>query len=181
LKHRITVAALALVGLVGLVGMPAAATAQQVPDITDTEFLGQAAQANRFEIVTGALAQQRGRSRAVRSLGKMFKVDHTAALAKGSAVAAKLGVTPPAGLNPAQQATADKLAKLRGRKFDRAWLKAQIAAHVEAVALHLRAALNGDTPDVRTLAITALPVVSQHLGELNVVAGAKHGGGGHHH
>ena len=172
MKHRITIAALML-ALVGLVGVPAAANAQQVPDITDAEFLGQAAQANRFEIVTGALAQERARSRTVRALGKMFKVDHTAALAKGSAVAAKLGITPPAGLNPAQQKTADALAKLRGRKFDRAWLKAQLAAHVEAVALHLRGALNGDTVDVRTLAITALPVVSQHLGELTVVAGEK--------
>jgi len=179
MKHRITISVLML-ALVGLVGVPAAATAQQVPDITDADFLGQAAQANRFEIVTGALAQQRGHSRTVRALGKMFKVDHTAALAKGSAVAAKLGITPPAGLNPAQQGIADALAKLRGRRFDRAWLKAQLAAHVQAVALHLRGALNGDTADVRTLAITGLPVVSQHLGELAVVAGKKHAGGHHH-
>jgi len=178
MKHRITIAALML-ALTGLVGLPAAANAQQVPDITDADFLSQAAQSNRFEIVTGALAQQRGRTRTVRALGRMFKVDHTAALAQGSAVAAKLGITPPAGLNPVQQKIADALAKLRGRKFDRAWLRAQLVAHLQAVALHLRGALNGDTADVRTLAITALPVVSQHLGELRVVVGDDHGGSHH--
>ena len=104
----------------------------------------------------------------------MFKVDHTAALAKGAAVAAKLGIPVPAGVNPAQQRTIDVLAKLRGRRFDRAWLKAQLGAHTQAVALHLRGALTGDTADVRTLATLALPVVSQHLGELTVVAGKRH-------
>ena len=173
MQHRIAIGALVL-ALAGLVAGPAAARAQQVPDITDAAFLGQAAQANRFEIVSGALAQQRARSRTVRSLGKMFKVDHTAALAKGSAVAAKLGIPVPAGLNPAQQRTVDVLAKLRGRRFDRAWLKAQLGAHTQAVALHLRGALTGDTADVRTLATLALPVVSQHLGELTVVAGKRH-------
>jgi predicted outer membrane protein len=151
---------------------PAGQTQQQVPDITDADFLGQAAQANRFEILTGQLAKQRSHTRIVRSLGKMFVKDHTAALAQGTAVAAKLGITPPAGLNAQQQASYDKLRTLHGRKFDRAWLKAQLEAHVQAVALHLRGALTGDTPDVRTLAILALPVVSQHLGELKVVAKA---------
>jgi putative membrane protein len=143
-----------------------APAAAQAPDITDADFLGQAAQANRFEIVTGKLAAQRGRSKAVRRLGRQFAKHHTMALAEGSAVAAKLGVTPPPGLSAAQQATADKLAATRGRSFDRAWLKAQRAAHVEAVALHLRGALTGETVDVRTLAINALPVVAGHLGEL---------------
>jgi putative membrane protein len=148
-------------------------TAQQpVPDITDADFLAQAAQANRFEIASGQLTKRRARSRVVRALGKMFVKDHTAALAEGTAVAAKLGIAPPEGVNPKQQATLDALARLKGRRFDRAWLKAQLAAHVEAVALHLRGALNGDTQDVRTLAILALPVVSQHLGELTVIVPA---------
>lgn len=165
MKHRITISVLML-ALVGLVGVPAAATAQQVPDITDADFLGQAAQANRFEILTGQLAVERGRSRAVRRLGRQFARHHTAALQAGAAVAAKLGIVTPEGLNPAQQAVADALAKRRGRAFDRAWLRAQLTAHEQAVALHLRAALTGDTVDTRTLAITALPVVAGHLGEL---------------
>lgn len=153
---------------------PHAVTQQPVPDISDADFLAQAAQANRFEIVSGQLAKQRARSRVVRTLARMFVKDHTKALAAGAAVAAKLGITPPAGLNPQQQATVDLLARLSGRRFDRAWLRAQLAAHVQAVALHLRGALNGDTQDVRTLAILALPVVSQHLGELTIVTPRKH-------
>ncbi len=153
--------------------LPGATAQQPVPDITDADFLAQAAQANRFEIASGQLTKRRARSPVVRALGKLFVKHHKQALAQGAAVAAKLGIVPPEGLNPKQQATLDALARREGRGFDRAWLKAQLAAHLEAVALHLRGALNGDTQDVRTLAIVALPVVSQHLGQLTVVAPAK--------
>jgi putative membrane protein len=172
--RRLTIAAVTLGLAAGSGAAPAAAqhdhqapAAAQAPDIADADFLAQAAQSNRFEIVTGRLAARRGRTHAVRRLGRLFVRHHTAALEQGAAVAAKLGIAPPPGLSPAQQAVADKLAGRRGRSFDRAWLKAQIAAHGEALTLHLRGALTGDTPDTRTLAITGLPVVAEHLGELN--------------
>jgi putative membrane protein len=186
-RRRLAAAAIA-VGLVVPAGAAAPALAdnhlappppaqQPVADITDADFLAQAAQANRFEIITGKLAKQRARPRLVRALGKMFRKDHTALLAQGAAVAAKLGITPPAGLNPLQQAVVEKLRRLHGRRFHRVWIRAQLMAHVQAVTLHLRGALTGDTQDVRTLAILALPVVSRHLGELNVISG---GLSGHH-
>src|SRR5215207_2153202 len=137
------------------------------PDISDATFLAKSSQSNRFEIASGALAVQRGRSRAVRRLGRQFRVHHTMALAQGSAVAEKLGIAVPAGLDAKQQATVDRLGTLRGKRFDRVWLKAQKIAHTDAIVLHLRGALRGDSDDVRTLAIKALPVVAQHLGELD--------------
>lgn len=163
-------AALIATAVLAVSAAPAAAQDPAAPDITDAAFLAQAAQANRFEIVTGRLADRRGSRRIVRRLGRMFVRDHTAALAQGAAVAAKLGVTPPAGVSRQQAAVVEKLRGLRGRRFDRAWLRAQLAAHVQAVALHLSGALNGDSADVRRLATLALPVVSGHLGELTVAA-----------
>ena len=151
---------------------PAAASAQAPPpDITDAAFLAAAAQSNRFEIITGDLASKRGKHRVVRRLGRQFEKHHTMALADGAKVAAKLGIPVPGGVNAEQAAAIDKLRDLRGRRFDRAWLKAQLVAHEQAVVLHQRAALNGDTADVRTLAVLALPVVSVHLGELLAVTG----------
>jgi predicted outer membrane protein len=150
-----------------------------VRDITDAQFLAKAAQANRFEIVTGGLAQERAGSAAVKELGAMLVKDHTAALAQGAAVAKQLGIPVPEGISPAQQAQVDLLSRLRGRRFDRAWLKAQKLAHVKAVTLHLRGALYGDSQAVRDLAITGLPVVTRHLSEvLQILRG---GGAGHRH
>jgi putative membrane protein len=135
-------------------------------DITDADFLAKAARANRFEVVTGQLAQQRAGSTAVKELGAMFVTDHSKALADGAAVAAKLGIPVPQDLSRAQQAQVDQLSQLSGARFDRVWLRYQIAAHVKALNLHLRGALWGDTQDVRDLAIAGVPVVTKHLSEL---------------
>src|SRR3954468_15988614 len=84
-------------------------------------FLPKSAAGNRFEIVTGQLAQQRAQSDAVKSLGAMFVTDHTAALQQVTQVAATLGISLPAGLDPMQQAIVERLQTLTGAEFDAAW------------------------------------------------------------
>ena len=145
---------LAAVALVlGLAIAPAAASAQAPPpDITDAAFLAAAAQSNRFEIIAGDLASKRGKHRVVRRLGRQFEKHHTMALADGPKVAAKLGIPVPGGVNAEQAAAIDKLRDLRGRRFDRAWLKAQLLAHEQAVVLaSARSAQrrHGRRPDAR--------------------------------
>jgi putative membrane protein len=140
-------------------------------------FLPKAAAGNRFEIVTGQLAQQRAQSDAVKALGAMFVADHTAALQQVTQVAETLGVSLPPGLDPMQQAIVDRLQTLTGAEFDAAWLQAQIPAHRMALRLHLRAAIRGENDAVRMLGQNALPVITKHLGELLDIAGNA----GYHH
>jgi predicted outer membrane protein len=135
-------------------------------------FLPKAAAGNRFEIVTGQLAQQRAQSDAVKALGAMFVTDHTAALEQVTQVAATLGISLPAGLDPMQQAIVERLQTLTGAEFDAVWIQAQIPAHRMALRLHLRAAIRGENDAVRTLGQNALPVITKHLGELLDIAGA---------
>ena len=134
-------------------------------------FLPKAAAGNRFEIVTGQLAQQRAQSDAVKALGAMFVTDHTAALQQVTQVAATLGISLPAGLDPMQQAIVERLQTLSGAAFDAAWLEAQIPAHRMALRLHLRAAIRGENDAIRTLGQNALPVITKHLAELLDIAG----------
>ena len=140
-------------------------------------FLPKAAAGNRFEIVTGQLAQQRAQSDAVKALGAMFVTDHTAALQQVTQVAASLGVSLPPGLDPMQQAIVDRLQTLTGAEFDAAWLQAQIPAHRMALRLHLRAAIRGENDAIRTLGQNALPVITKHLAELLDIADNA----GYHH
>jgi hypothetical protein len=72
----------------------------------------------------------------------------------------------PPGLDPKAQAVADRLATLSGDAFDRAWLRAQLWAHEKALALNLRGAIRGETPEIRTLGQGALPVIAHHLADL---------------
>jgi hypothetical protein len=116
--------------------------------------------------------QQRAQSSAIKDLGAMFVTDHTAALAQVTAVASQLGVDPPDGLGPKQQAVVDRLQSLNGEEFDAVWLRAQLVAHRKALILHLRAAIRGENDAIRTLGQGALPVITKHLGELIDLAGA---------
>jgi putative membrane protein len=145
--------------------------------VSAADFLPKAAAGNRFEIVTGQLAQQRAQSSAIKDLGAMFVTDHTAALAQVTAVASQLGVDLPAGLDPEQQAIVDQLQTLSGADFDAAWLKAQLVAHRKALLLHLRAAIRGENDAIRTLGQGALPVITKHLGELIDLALSGHDAG----
>jgi putative membrane protein len=129
-------------------------------------FLPKAASANQFEIVTGQLAQQKAQSAAIRDLGAMFVTDHTALLQQGAHVAQQLGIAAPPTLDRRQQAVVNQLSRLSGRAFDAAWLRAQLAAHKDALALNLAAAIRGENTAIRTLGQGALPVVTKHFGEL---------------
>jgi putative membrane protein len=183
-SHRIL---LALAAVLALGVMPSAAlakaghhSAKRSADaprpISAQAFLTKAAASNRFEIVTGELAQQRAASDDVKALGAMFVRDHTALLQKGAAVAAQLRITVPEGLTPKQQRTVGQLEQLSGKRFDRAWIAAQIAAHQDALKLTLRGTIRGERPEIRDLAAGALPVVAHHYGQL---LDLSEGSGGH--
>jgi len=134
-------------------------------------FLPKAAAANQFEIVTGQLAQQKAQSSAIKDLGAMFVVDHTAGLKAVTDAAAALGITLPSSLPPRQQAIVDKLSGLTGAEFDAAFVRAQIPAHLKALKLYLHAAIRGENDQVRTVGQGGLPVITKHLGELLDIAG----------
>jgi putative membrane protein len=140
------------------------------------EFLAQAAAGNRFEIVTGWLAQDQAKSAEIGALSAAFVSDHTALLEQGAAVAARLGITGPGGLTPEQQRMVDRLQALSGSAFERAWILVQIKAHKEALRLHLLAAIRADRPDVRRLAQGALPVITHHFGAVLDIAGGRDSG-----
>jgi putative membrane protein len=149
----------------------AAAQAKRTPAaISARSFIVKATRSNLFEITTGQLAQQRARSAGVKELGAMFVADHTKLNAQGAAVAKALGITPPTTLSPAQQKLVTQLQALSGRKFDRAWIAAQLLAHAQALQLTLRGTISGKRPEIRTLAAGALPIVATHLGELQDLA-----------
>jgi putative membrane protein len=193
LSPRMLVGAVLAVGLMA----PAATAARSGGDhgsswygdpapISAEAFLAQAAAANQFEIVTGQLAQERASSSEVKALGAEFVAHHTELLAKGRAVAAQLGITVPETLTPKQQRVVERLQQRTGKRFDRKWLKAQIAAHRAALALHVRGAVRGEVPEIRALAQGGLPVVADHYGQLLDLAGDSgwdhgHGHGGHDH
>src|SRR5438270_14024032 len=98
-------------------------------DKASQKFLKEAIEGNLAEVQMGQLAQQNGTSEGVRSFGQMLQQDHSAAAQKSSAVATQMGVTPPTEPNKKQKAMHDKMAKLSGEKFDKAFASEMVKDH----------------------------------------------------
>ncbi|SCG47836.1 DUF4142 domain-containing protein [Micromonospora coxensis] len=163
---------LGLLAALVLVGIAPAAAAQAAaqPSQQDTQYLQAVHQVNLFEIAAGDLAQQKGQNADVKRLGEMFKTDHTQLDQTVQSTAQQLGVTLPNEPTADQQRVADELNNLSGAEFDRAWVTAQLAGHVQAIQATQTEISQGSEQSVIQLAQDALPVLQAHYDELVALA-----------
>jgi putative membrane protein len=144
-----------------------AAHAQQ-PGLDDPTIVAIFDAANTVDIETGKLAAERGASNAVRQFGAMLARDHQAVRRQGRDLAKKLGVTP---TPPADQAGArahaaamQKLRKLQGADFDRAFLLHEEIFHREVIAAVKSTLLPAiKNPELRELVIKVAPAFQAHM------------------
>jgi putative membrane protein len=132
-------------------------------DATATKFLTDAIRGNIAEVKMGELAQQRGKSKAVREFGETLVTDHTMGLQKTSALAKTLGVTPPT--EPAADAIKmhEAMSKLSGEEFDRAFASHMVTGHEQEIAKYKEQTKDGGNPEVAALAKATLPTLEKHL------------------
>jgi putative membrane protein len=130
----------------------------------DQQFMVKAAQGGMAEVQMAQLAAQNSSSDAIKDYAQRMIQDHTQANNQLMALAAQKGVTLPTTLDSKQQATYDKLSKLTGANFDKAYIKAAgINAHTQQAALFQHEAQKGQDPDVKAFAAQVLPIVQDHL------------------
>lgn len=143
---------------VTVAALPAAAQAQ---GSGDKAFVAKALAGDVAEVQTGQLVARKASSPDVKSYGQMLADDHTKALDQMKTVASQLGVEPPAAPKPADQKEMDKLDKLEGQAFDRAFLRHAVADHRKDIAEYRKEARGkGDAADI---ARQQLPVLETHL------------------
>jgi putative membrane protein len=143
------------------------ASAQPAPargtDTADQAFMKQAAIAGMAEVEHGRLAAQNASASDVKQFGQQMVDDHGKANEELKALAAKKNVTLPPALDAKHQTMHDKLSKLKGAAFDKAYMDGQVQAHQQAVTLFQREAKAGKDPDVKAWAEKTLPQLQQHL------------------
>lgn len=153
--------------LVGLVAAPAQAlaTVAHPPGLSeqDQRFMRQAAQAGLFEIDKSELALERSDDPDVRAFAERMIADHSAQAEQLAALAGKLGVALPDTVSPEQAGLLENLRGVDDDQFDREFMKVQVAAHHQAIALFTAEAEQGRHPAVREFAANGLPVLSDHL------------------
>ncbi|WP_245422177.1 DUF4142 domain-containing protein [Alsobacter soli] len=125
-------------------------------------FITKAIQGNMAEVSMGQLAQQNGQSDSVKQFGQMLATDHGAANQKAQAVAQQMGVQVPTEPSKKQLADYNKMQKLNGAAFDKAFAQHMVADHKKDIAEYKKAAkMQGDPAG--DYANQTLPDLEKHL------------------
>jgi len=132
-------------------------------DSADSSFYKNAAEGGLFEVDAGNMAQAKGNSQAVKDFGAMMVKDHSAANDKLKSLAATKGLTLPTSASVAEMATKTKLDVLSGDTFDKSYIKSQLRAHRQTIALFKKEIASGQDADAKAFATETLPTVRAHL------------------
>jgi len=146
---------------------PVMAAAQSNPD---SSFYKNAAEGGMFEVDAGNLAQSKGNSQQVKDFGAMMVKDHSAANDKLKSLAASKNVTLPTSASVGEMATKAKLDVLSGDTFDKSYIKSQLKAHRDTIALFKTEIASGQDADAKAFASSTLPTVQSHLKAIKTIA-----------
>ena len=131
--------------------------------MTDTQFAKAAAEGGMAEVKLGQLAEDKGDSQVVKDFGKRMVADHTKIGEELKTTAAGDKLTLPMTLSAHDQAAYDKLSKLSGAAFDRAYARDMVHDHITDIAAFKTEAKDGKNTGIKTFASNALPTLEEHL------------------
>jgi putative membrane protein len=140
-------------------------------DRASQKFLKEAIEGNFAEVQMGQLAQKQGSTDGVRSFGQMLEKDHSDANKKAVDVANSLGMTAPTEPSKKQKTDYDKMSKMSGAQFDKAFARHMVADHKKDIKEYERASKLKDAAG--PYASETLPVLRKHLDAAQALNNAK--------
>ena len=99
----------------------------------------------------------------MKSFGKRMVDDHSKAGDKLKEVASRKNITLPTDISAKDQATYDRLSKLNGAAFDRAYARDMVKDHQTDVAAFQKEADAGRDDSLKGFASETLPTLQDHL------------------
>lgn len=163
--------------LLALLGAAAAVQAAAPLSQGDQRILTELAEANLAEISAGKIAQDKAQHPDVKAFAQQMVDDHSKGLQAVQQVAQAKSVTLPTEPDSKHQKMTDKLSKMNGDAFDRAYLaRAGVGEHQAAHRKLLQAAKKAQDPDVKALVAQLQPTVDQHLSKVKQLAAARGAG-----
>ena len=168
MKRKMVYAALVVGVLSGLSSM-GWAQSNQVSEQAK-QFVHEAARAGIAEVKLGKMATEQAESRDVQQFGQRMVTDHTKANEQLKTIAQDKNIEVPTEMNEEHQQVAEKLAKLQGPEFDRAYIRTMVKDHEKAVELFSKEAQQGQDADLKAFAAETLPTLQEHLNMVNELA-----------
>jgi putative membrane protein len=136
---------------------------------SDQMFAKKAAQGGMTEVELGKVAANKGQSSEVKDFGNMMVSDHSKAGDKLKAIAASKNLTLTDKLNAKHQAIVDKLLKLDGAAFDKAYVAAMVEDHEKDLKEFQSAAKTTQDADLKAFAAETETVVKTHLDKIKAI------------
>jgi putative membrane protein len=163
---RYTVAAATAALLTGALGAAQAQDAQQAAKTVkldaDRTFLMTAGEGGHAEVVLARLAAKKAANDEVKKLAQTLERDHSAGNEELKSLATAKNVIVSTTLDPEHQQLHDRLEKLEGAGFDRAYATAMVDGHKKMITLYESASVSKDAA-IKAYADKTLPRLRSHL------------------
>ncbi|WP_303309509.1 DUF4142 domain-containing protein [Hymenobacter sp. BT730] len=139
-----------------------AATSTNMPVLTDEQFMMKADEGGHNEIGLSKLALEKGVTGEAKTYANKMVADHTKAGTELMAIAKKKNVKLPGDMDAEHKSIQDRLSKLSGKEFEKAYMDQMVIDHDKTVALFQSEINNGKDADAKAFASKTLPVIQQH-------------------
>lgn len=140
----------------------------------DKKFVHDAAQGGMAEVELGKLATEKASSDDVKKFGQRMVDDHTKAGDQLKQVASSEGIQLPQGLSAQDKSTKERLAKLSGEQFDKAYMADMVKDHTQDVLDFQHESRSGKDPAIKDFASQTLPTLQDHLKQAKQIAPKTH-------
>jgi putative membrane protein len=129
----------------------------------DQGFVQEAASAGQMEVELGRHASRHAADPQVKRFGERMMNDHRKANIELAGIADRESIPLSSEPSATHEATIRRLTALKGRDFDREYMKAMVEDHEEDVAKFREVARSAETPRVKEFAQKTLPTLQEHL------------------
>lgn len=129
----------------------------------DYKFVKAAACGGMLEVNLGNVAAANSRNPAVQQFGERMAKEHSKAGQDLAQIVSRKGGALPTELTGKQQKEVDRLSKLSGREFDKAYVSFMVKCHKMDEREFKKASEDLQDPDLKSFAATTLTMVQDHL------------------
>jgi putative membrane protein len=142
---------------------PAPADTKSALSGGDRKFVMDAAKGGALEVELGKLAEAQASDAAVKQFGQRMVQDHGKANQELMQLAQSKGISVPTQPEGMHQRVQQRLSKLTGAEFDRAYVKAMVQDHEKDVKEFRRMSKQARDPELKAWTAQTLPTLEEHL------------------
>ena len=129
----------------------------------DQAFVTKIGGVSLAEVELGTLAQEKAASRDTKGFAQRMIDDHRKSGEELKAIATRKNLTWPAALPADATALKERLSKLSGAAFDRAYIDAMVSGHRDVLGVMKTEEQSGTDPELKAFAGKAASTVQAHL------------------